>query len=273
MARDSSDKENLKPGFQGEDVVLTFLFGVLLAGVLGVLVLDFRTLMGSSIPFDVPLLRTTDAPPAIRPARKDDQVRRYSPQTRVDFGPGGKVVLPGISGSPDTLLSGSMTFHRAADGVASAVGLIDPGTAFRFDDFLAAEGEPSVNTLYLHSPGGSVRDAIDMARRIRESGIETIIAKNGYCASSCPLVFSGGRKRTVTKPAALGVHQVFTSDTATGTLQQGIANAQSISAEAQQLLVDMGVDPRAWIEAMATPKDQLYLFTDEEIQDLKWTLE
>jgi hypothetical protein len=41
-------------------------------------------------------------------------------------------------------------------------------------------------------------------------------------------------------------------------------------SQAQQLLVDMGVDPRAWIHAMATPKEQLYLFSQEELADLNW---
>ncbi|MEM8798137.1 MAG: hypothetical protein AAGE61_21405 [Pseudomonadota bacterium] len=256
----------------GDELVLTFLFGVLLAGVLGVLVLDFRALMGRSIDFDIPFLRTTDITAPIAPARQNDQIRRYSPQVRVDFGPNGRTNLPGVSGNPDVLLSGSMTFHHAGDGVASAVGLIDDGTHERFLAFLQTHrGEDAVRTLYLHSPGGSVRDAIDMARHIREARISTVIAQHGYCASSCPLVLSGGFERSIETPAALGVHQVFTSDTAIGTLQEGIANAQAVSAEAQMLLVDMGVDPRAWIEAMATPKDRLYLFTEQEIEDFGWT--
>ncbi|MBA4782006.1 MAG: hypothetical protein H2045_02130 [Rhizobiales bacterium] len=265
----SSDGQ--KPRISGEDVVLIFLFGVLLVGVLSVLILDFRALANSGAKLDMPFLRHTETVQPVRPGNNKDQVRRYSPQTGIDFGPGGKVVLPGVSGKPDNLLSGSMTFYDAGNGVASAVGFIEAGTATSFREYIAArEDKSAIRTLYLHSPGGSVRDAIDMARIIRDQGIETILAKHAYCASSCPLVFSGGAKRKIDKPAALGVHQVFTSDTATGTLQQGIANAQSISADAQQLLIEMGVDPRAWIEAMATPKDKLYLFSDKEIADLKW---
>ena len=182
--------------------------------------------------------------------------------------------MPGVAGNADTLLSGSMTFHNAGNGVISAIGFIEPGTTFRFEDFIKSlDDVDPVNQIYLHSPGGSVRDAIDMSRFIRDREITTHITKHGYCASSCPLVFSGGAKRNIGKPAVLGVHQVFTSDTATGTLQQGIANAQAISADAQELLVDMGVDPRAWIKAMATSKDQLYLFTEKEIEELNWTLE
>lgn len=274
MANDTDQRDEISAGSPGEELVLLFLFGVLLAGVLAVLYVDFRTLNGSRVPFDVPFLKTAPTATPITPARDKDQIRRYSPQTKVDFGPGGKARLPGVAGTADKLLSGSMTFHNAGNGVVSAVGLIEPGTSLRFEAFILSldESDP-VNAVYLHSPGGSVRDAIDMSRFIRNRKITTHITDNGYCASSCPLVFSGGTKRIIGKPSALGVHQVFTSDTATGTLQQGIANAQSISAEAQKLLVDMGVDPRAWIEAMATPKDQLYLFTEKEIAYLNWVLE
>ena len=273
MAHASVKEDDYKPKFSGEEMVLTFLFGVLLAGVLGVLLIDYRALTGGNIPLDIPFLRPTETSSPIQPARKDDQVRRYSPQTTVDFGPGGRVTLPGVPGRADGLLKGTMTFHAAGKGIISAVGFIEAGTAIRFEEFVASQAETGgVKTVYLHSPGGSVRDAIEMSRFIRESRMNTVITKHGYCASSCPLVFSGGVKRTITKPAALGVHQIFTSDSAIGTLQQGIANAQAISAEAQQLLVQMGVDPKAWIEAMATPKDKLYLFTDKEIKNFNWTV-
>lgn len=269
---DNGPQDGRKAGVHGEEMVLTFLFGVLLAGVLGVLAIDYRALTGTRIPVDIPFLHRTESVPAIEPARDNDQVRPYSPQIRVDFGPDGVPSLPGVAGSVDAFMSGSMTFHRAGAGVVTAIGFIEPGTAIRFEEFVARERQgEKVKTLYLHSPGGSVRDAIEMARFIRSEGIKTVITRNGYCASSCPLAFAGGVERSVSKPSALGVHQVFTSDAATGTLQQGIANAQAISAEAQELLIEMGVDPRAWIQAMATPKDRLYLFTDKEIAALKWS--
>lgn len=269
------DEENeFKSGMTGEDAILTFLFGILLVGVLGILYVDFRSLTRSEISFDLPFVQPAVDRAPILPARENDQVRRYSPQVRVDFGPGGRAKLPGVAGNPDKLLSGSMTFHDAGDGVVSAVGLIDPGTFERFRDFLTEIGqETEIKTIYLHSPGGFVQDAISMSRYIRSRELKTVITKHGYCASSCPLVLSGGKTREVVQPSAVGVHQVFASETAVGTLQKGIADAQIVSADAQQLLVDMGVDPRAWIKAMMTPKDKLYLFTEEEVKDFKLSTE
>ena len=42
-----------------------------------------------------------------------------------------------------------------------------------------------------------------------------------------------------------------------------------MSAEAQDLLAEFGVDPLVWTRAMATPKEKLYLFTPEELIELK----
>jgi hypothetical protein len=49
----------------------------------------------------------------------------------------------------------------------------------------------------------------------------------------------------------------------------GFDQGQRSGAEAQTLLIGFGVDPRVWTHAMATPKDQLYLFTPDELVELK----
>ena len=48
MANDTEQHDEMKSGSAGEEMVLLFLFGVLLAGVLAVLYFDFRTLNGNS---------------------------------------------------------------------------------------------------------------------------------------------------------------------------------------------------------------------------------
>lgn len=53
------------------------------------------------------------------------------------------------------------------------------------------------------------------------------------------------------------------------TLQEGLANAQRISAECQDYLAEMGADPRLWIHAMKTAKDKLYVFTPKELAEYK----
>ncbi len=253
------------------DWVLGALFAALVLGSGAALTFDFRTLLDEQQAYELDNPSGTPARPSFAPNRtpgNDDQVRRYNPQAAPARRTNQPVVLPGFDGDPDQLIASSITFHRGEDGQAGAVGRIDPGSFVAFESFL--NDNPGITSLAFHSPGGSVRDAIAMADLIREREIDTLVPRYGYCASSCPLAFSGGVDRSLPDPVWFGVHQVFTSDAEIGTLQDGMAGAQHISSQAQQLLVDMGVDPRAWIHAMATPKEQLYLFTQEELSDLDW---
>lgn len=65
------------------------------------------------------------------------------------------------------------------------------------------------------------------------------------------------------------MHRVYTPKSAIGTLQEGMAAAQDISARCQKFLIEMKVSPRVWIHAMTTPKSRLYVFTPEELTELK----
>ena len=63
-----------------------------------------------------------------------------------------------------------MHFRLGTHGAAFAEGTITPGTAEAFAAFLASERAKHVTEIVLHSPGGSVTDAADMAHQIREDG-------------------------------------------------------------------------------------------------------
>lgn len=249
------------------DIVLGLVFAVMIGGSGIALYYDFRSLSLSDDALPGFLQPGVDSAP-MRAPRTDDQVRRYNPRVAPERGPLDVVELPGFDGNPDDAIGRPMEFFLGEDGNASAVGRINIGAFDGFARFL--DDNPGVTTLTLHSPGGSVRDAMAMAQRLRDDELNTRIAPFGYCASSCPLAFSGGVERTTLGEVWFGVHQVFTSDAQVGTLQDGMAGAQHISSQAQQMLDDMGVDPRAWIHAMATPKEELYLFTEEELTEYSW---
>ncbi|SON57046.1 Clp protease [Hartmannibacter diazotrophicus] len=167
-------------------------------------------------------------------------------------------------------LSQPMTLELLANGRLEATGTIVAGTAERLTDELDKRGS-YVTTVVLNSPGGSVSDAIAMARTIRAHGLTTQVEKDGRCASSCPLVFSGGSERIAAEGAAIGVHQVFSVASAAEligqSLPEGLAEGQRITAECQRLLVDMGVDPRVWIHALETPPRQIFYFTGDELKE------
>ena len=214
--------------------------------------------------------------PALSPVRMDrpqpnDQVRRYLPKTRPVAPDADLKRLARRPRGPDE--AEPMRFRLSAPGAALAEGTITPGTAGALTAFLASGRGGRVSEIVLHSPGGSVADAVAMARVIRERALNTRVLADGYCASSCPLVFAGGVKRAADATAWIGVHQAFPLDTAFGSLAEGMQQAQRVGAEAQELLHGFGVDPLVWTRAMSTPREKLYLFTPQELIELRLATE
>jgi len=166
----------------------------------------------------------------------------------------------------DDRLKSAMSFDLRADGRLIATGTIRPGTAKVFAAEIEKRGS-YVKTVVLHSPGGSVSDAIEMGRLIRQHQFATEVESGRYCASSCPLVFAGGAERRAGERAAIGVHQV-TALVANGTTLSavdGMDSVQRMSAECQKYLLDMDIDPLVWVHAMEMPPDQLFYFTGDEL--------
>ena len=246
---------------------LRFVFLAMLGLSVGTVAYDFQQLVANA-PGRVPGSQRLEPAPMERP-EPGDQTRPYLPRT-MPVGPSrGKPSLPGYFGPLDSAtMSAPMEFHKGPDGAYSAIGTIAPGTAARFAEFLEDNVE-QVGTLHLHSPGGSVSDALAMSRAIREAGISTHVPDSGYCASSCPLLLAGGLYRTAGTASWVGVHQIYAPPPASGTLQRGMSDAQSVTALVQQLLVDMEVDPRVWIYALQTPSAELYVFRPEQLSDLR----
>lgn len=250
-----------------EGGLLKWLFRGLLVTTIAVLGLDLKQLMDAE-PAEWPGADRT-SPMTLEPAKPSDHVRPYLPRTSPVRRGGGTVKLPGYKDGVDpALMDRKMVFKIAEDGKAAAVGRIEPGTAEDFERFVLEHGD-TLASIAIHSPGGSVNDALAMSRLIREMKLSTDVPRNGYCASSCPLMYSGGVERKADKRSWIGVHQVYTVPSAIGSIHDGLEEAQRISAVSQQHLVDMGVDPHVWIHAMRTPKEKLYIFTPEQLDEYK----
>lgn len=239
-----------------DETILLWLFRGLLAATFIVLAFDLADLRSQAPD-------TPRAYPGMLPA-----IEPYLPSVRED--------VPGRpKESPDALnaLRKPARIELVADGRLLVEGAIDPGTAARFAAEIEKRGS-YVATVVLNSPGGSVSDALAIAALIREGGFDTAVETGGYCASSCPLILAGGKERAVASDATIGVHRIYAASSLAGTAISGSADvgmdsAQRISAECQRLLLDMGVDPRVWIHAMETPKEELFYFTPDELIELK----
>lgn len=253
-------------GEGAEGTLLRSVFFALVTGSIAMLAIDLSDMIAKTST-DVDDTRT--GPVEMEPPKESDQERPYFPRA-APVAPGTRVPeMPGLIDRPSaSQLAARMSFVADDKGNLSAIGRIEPGTATDFARFLSGK-DGSIKRVYLHSPGGSVSDAIAMGREIRKGGMTTVVPDNGYCASSCPLLFAGGKEREAGSKTWIGVHQVFTLPSEVGTLHDGLANAQRISAECQDHLVAMGVDPRVWIYAMKTAKHRLYVFTPDELRELK----
>ena len=114
----------------------------------------------------------------------------------------------------------------------AAEGEIEPGTAAAFADILKRLGGRRLPIL-IHSPGGSVVDAIEIGQRIRAERLVVAVARTlaascpetgsrcadgpgeaitggAKCASACTLILAGGVERMVGPNPLVGVHQITT---------------------------------------------------------------
>lgn len=174
---------------------------------------------------------------------------------------------PLVESSPEAMRK-PLAIKLAGDNRLQVSGMIDVGAAARF----ATEVESIVDyieTIELNSPGGSVSDALAISALIREKGWNTHVKSGALCASSCPLVFSGGIERTADESAAIGVHQIYSAGGDTRSVDQAISGTQASTAEIVRHLEEMGPDPDLWIHALETPPANLYYFRPDELVEYR----
>jgi len=250
-------KENwiTKLGRYCDDVTImrTAFYG-LAVGVVITLGLDYRA-----------MLEADKLAPVITPRTTNPILPAFTPPTEGEETP--QTVTPEITTAPEQL-NNPMQIELTSNGILSLEGFISIGTAERFEAKVADISE-YVKTVELNSPGGSVFDAIAMSTKIRELGWTTKISSGHLCASSCPLIFVGGKKRIVEEKAAIGVHQFFAASKDTRTSANIISGTQRTTAKITKHLEAMDVDPALWLHALETPPQQLYYFSRDELKQYK----
>jgi hypothetical protein len=185
------------------------------------------------------------------------------PAVEADNAGGGVDPRPHIR-TNETMLRDPMRFLLQPGGVMEAIGSIDVGAAQRFAEEVELRGE-YVKRVTLNSPGGSLEDAMAMARLVREKGFATEVEDGALCASSCPLILAGGTVRTVDEKAAVGLHQFYASTNPDTAPAQAMADAQVTTARISRLLIELGVDPALWLHALDTPPRSLYYLSAQEM--------
>lgn len=224
---------------------LIFQLGIGALLVLG----DFRS-GGLSLPGFGP-----SAPRLTQPVRPGDQRRTFAPDR--DAPPLSPLRDPGTLPKRLTLTQESGATWRLEGG-------IEPGDAERIISQIDS-AEPAIDSLILQSPGGSVRDALDLGRHIREQGIDTQMLAGEYCYSACPYIFAGGTTRQADEGASIGVHQHFFGESTILPAFVAVEDIQRGQGEVMIYLDDMGVDPLLMQHALTTPADEIYVLLPEEL--------
>ncbi|MFX0545710.1 hypothetical protein ACEWPL_009210 [Roseovarius sp. S1116L3] len=236
-----------------------------LYAVLGLQLVMAGLLAGSDVLGALPRLGWPSSAPGVEsPVAPGDQTRRYAPRD---------MPLPERApGAPERPyrntgdMPGRLEFLR--DGAALRVtGTIAPGDDERLAERL--ETEAGLERIVLNSPGGSVRDALDIGRSIRAAELDTVIEAGDVCFSACPYILAAGVARSAPKGAQVGVHQHYFGKNTVLPAFLAVEDIQRGQGEVMEYLDDMGVDIRLMRPALATGPDDIYVLLPEELLEYR----
>lgn len=204
------------------------------------------------------------APPMTVPVAPGDQTRRFNPRTLPDTRP--KMHdMPRMQALPARL----QFSDTSEDGVATLQieGRIAPGDSARFDAHLAQVAHMP-DRITLHSPGGSVTDALEIGRRIRAEGATVSVIDGAACLSACPYMLAAGVTREVSPSGMVGVHQHYFDRNTLLPAFMAVESIQRGQGEVLDYLDEMGIDLRLMSHALKTPPESIYILLEEELSDL-----
>jgi len=223
-------------------------------------------LAGSDLIRALPQLLAPSPQPALdTPVRPGDQVRRFRPGDLPDRPAGDPTRTTPLPNPGD--MPSRLRFEAPQDGVALITGSIAPGDATRFADWLASTD--GAETLRLHSPGGSVMDALAIGRALRAAELSTMLEPGDICFSACPYILSGGVTRRVAEDALVGVHQHHFGENTALPAFLAVEDIQRGQGAVMAYLDEMGVDVRIMEHALTTPPEEIYVLLPEELLDYR----
>ncbi|MFZ7093115.1 hypothetical protein [Primorskyibacter sp. 2E233] len=195
-----------------------------------------------------------DAPRLSEPVRPGDQTRLFAPDKD----------RPAIRPARDPGQLPERLTLTQENGTWRLEGAIASDDAPRIISQLSGTS-PAVETLIVQSPGGSVRDALEIGRHLRDAGIATRMLPGEYCYSACPYLLAGGTTRDIAPAASVGVHQHSFGENSLLPAFLAVSDIQRGQAEVMEYLSDMGIDPLVMRHALATPADEIYVLLPEEL--------
>lgn len=237
----------------------------MLKGILGLqLVIGGLLVLGDMAPGMQGLRFAPDAPALDQPVAPGDQTRRYRPADLPRPAPGAP--FPPVGDMPARLTVSSVEVDGAA--ALRLMGRIAAGDADRLTDILATRWEDGApRRVFLHSPGGSVSDALVLGRFLRAEGVTTMIAAGDVCLSACPYLLAGGETREIDDDGSVGVHQHYFGQNSVQPAFMAVEDIQRGQGQVMGYLVEMGIDPRIMQHALVTPPGEIYILLPEELRE------
>jgi len=204
------------------------------------------------------------APGMTEPVRPGDQTRRYRPRDLPADAPGRPFPMTGDMPARLTLIE---VDHEGAR-VLRMVGTVAPGDAARLEGDLTArlDGDDPPAAILLHSPGGSVTDALDLGRLLRGLQASVAVVAGDVCLSACPYILAGGADRAVDPDGSVGVHQHYFGENSVQPAFMAVEDIQRGQGMVMAYLDEMGIDPRIMQKALVTPPDEIYILLPEEME-------
>ena len=175
------------------------------------------------------------------------------------------------------------TDHRTDDASwIQAEGPIDETTVEDFVAFLDEGPDWLPQRLRLNSPGGNLKEGVQLGEELRRRGFATEVGghephpdwpnmpywdftrrTSGVCASACAYAFMGGIERRIDPGSRIGVHQFYSAERAEGLADgEPMLVQQGVEQEIVSLLLDyalrMGVDGRLLVDAGLRGPDEMY---------------
>lgn len=126
-----------------------------------------------------------------------------------------------------------------------------------------------IGSIYFNSPGGNLFEAMKIGKLIRERMIETAVAFDDICYSSCVMAFVGGVFRA--GAGKMGIHSFYSEDfIGSGDYSKASEQYNLIADEVRTYLREMRIPVSLLDAMMAVTRKNIKILDVEEIK--KYTL-
>jgi hypothetical protein len=245
------------------------LFHLMIVASIGGMVLDaFGALPGDERPVPAepsPVYFPRPAPGDNARPYRPDMVPKPSPDRTANprLPDGTPITMPQLERM-------EFTYGRTDDDVPYIVakGDVAVGTSEEFRRFYDENGSDA-RYVFLVSRGGVVQEAVGMGRFIRSKEVKTIVPREAYCFSACPLILAGGSERVVYPDAWVGLHQSRIAEVSGGNIRDAFEHGQTTVSQMMDYIESMDVDPIVWRRAIQTPHEEIFMLSNEELEETK----